>query len=105
MGRPLRRGEVWWADVDERRPVGLVSRDDASAIRALVIVAPASTTVRGFTVEVKVGPREGLDRTCVVNCDWPVTLPKRDLVERAGVLSPARLAQLDEAVRFALGLD
>lgn len=101
----MRRGELWWADVDKRRPVVLVSREEAYEVRALVIVAPVSTAVRGFSVEVRVGKKEGLARPCVVNCDWLVTLPKRDLVERIGALSASKLDQLDDALRFALGLD
>jgi mRNA interferase MazF len=101
----VRRGEVWWARLDKRRPVVLVSRGEAYEVRALVIVAPATTTVRGYAVEVKLGRREGLPRECVVNCDWLVTMPKRDLVARAGALGAAKLARLDEALRFALGLE
>ena len=101
----MRRGEVWWANIDKRRPVVLVSRQEAYDVRALVIVAPASTTIRGYAVEVKIGKREGLRRDCVVNCDWLVTLPKADLVERAGSLSSAKLRELDDALRFALELD
>ncbi len=101
----MRRGEVWWARLDKRRPVVLVSRDEAYGVRAMVIVAPASTTVRGYAVEVKVGKAEGLPRTGVINCDWLVTVPKRDLVARAGALRGAKLLQLDAALRFALGLD
>lgn len=101
----MKRGEVWWAVVDKRRPVVLVSRDEAYDVRALVIVAPATTTIRGYSVEVRLGRREGLPRPCVVNCDWLVTVPKGALVSRAGALSSAKLAQLDDALRFALGLD
>ena len=101
----MKRGEVWWAQVDTRRPVVLVSRDEAYSLRALVTVAPVTTTVRGFAVEVKLGRREGLPRDCVVNCDALVTLPKVDLLERAGTLSGVKLGQLDEALRFALGLE
>lgn len=101
----MRRGEIWWANVDKRRPVVLVSRSEAYGVRALVIVAPASTTIRGYAVEVKLGKREGMARDCVVNCDWLVTLPKADLVERVGSLSTAKLRELDDALRFALGLD
>jgi mRNA interferase MazF len=96
---------VWWANVDKRRPVVLVSRDEAYEVRSLVIAAPTTTTIRGYAVEVKVGRREGLPRECVINCDWLVTLPKEDLLERAGALSAAKLRQLDDALRFALGLD
>ncbi len=101
----MNRGEVWWALVDKRRPVVLLSRQEAYAVRAMVIVAPVSTTIRGFSVEVRVGRTEGLPRTAVVNCDWLVTLPKADLIERVGILSIAKMAQLEDALRFALGLD
>jgi mRNA interferase MazF len=38
----VNRGEVWWARVDKRRPVVLVSREEAYDLRAFVIVAPAT---------------------------------------------------------------
>jgi mRNA interferase MazF len=101
----MRRGEVWWARLDKRRPVVLISREEAYAVRAMIIVAPATTTVRGYAVELKVGRREGLPRDCVINCVWLVTLPKADLLERAGTLSANKLHSLDEALRFALGLE
>jgi mRNA interferase MazF len=101
----VKRGEIWWARVDKRRPVVLLSRDEAYDVRAMVIVAPATTTMRGYAVEVKVGRREGLPRECVINCDWLVTLPKADLLERAGALPGAKMRQLEEALRFALGLE
>jgi len=83
----------------------LFSRSEADEIRSLVIAAPVTTQVRGYAVEVKVGKREGLQRECVINCDWLVTLPKEDLVERVGILGSSKLRQLDDALRFALGLE
>jgi len=100
----VKRGEIWWARLDKRRPVVLVSRDEAYAVRALVIVAGISTTLRGYAVEVKVGRTEGLPRTCVINCDGLVTVPRADLIERAGVLGASKLGHLDRALAFALGL-
>lgn len=101
----MKRGELWWATVDKRRPVVLISREEAYDIRAAVIVAAVSTTIRGFATEVRLGKSEGLAKPCVVNCDWLVTLGKPRLVERIGVLSASKLRQLDEALRFSLGLD
>ena len=100
----MRRGEIWWARLDKKRPVVLVSRQEAYDVRALVIVAAISTTIRGYAVEIKVGRGEGLPRSCVINCDWLVTIPKVDLLERAGSLSTSKLGQLDGALAFALGL-
>ena len=39
----MKRGEVWWAELPPptgRRPVVLLSRDEAYEVRALVIIAP-----------------------------------------------------------------
>ena len=101
----MKRGDVWWAQVDKRRPVVLVSRNEAYEVRAAIVVAPATTTVRGHATEVRLGRAEGLPRACVVNCDWLVTLPKGSLTQRIGALSATKLAHLDDALRFALGLD
>jgi mRNA interferase MazF len=101
----MKRGELWWASVDKRRPVILVSRKEAYELRAAVIVAPTSTKIRGFSTEVRLGRSEGLPRPCVINCDWLVTLRKDRLVEKIGALSAAKLRQLDDALRFSLGLD
>ena len=101
----MKRGEIWWAEVDKRRPVVLLSRNEAYELRRMVVVAPVTTTIRGYAVEVAVGKAEGLPRKGVVNCDWLVTIPIADLDGRAGELTGNKIEQLDEALRFALGLD
>jgi len=45
----MKRGEMQWAKFDKHRPVVLVSSQQSHAVRALVIVAPVSTTLRGFS--------------------------------------------------------
>ena len=120
----MKRGEVWWADLDlaiddefwdnKRRPVVLLSREDASEPRVMLIVAPAKTDIRGIAIEVGVGAQEGLSHEGVLRvaiprpgrvlCDWLVTLAWPDLIERAGTLSSAKLGQLEDALRLA-GLD
>lgn len=103
----MRRGEVWWADLPPpvgRRPVVLISRDEAYRVRALVTVVPLTTRARDIPVEVPLGRDEGLPRKSVANADAIVTIPKRALTEYAGVLDAEKLAQLDAAIRFALGL-
>lgn len=104
----MRRGEVWWARLPEpagRRPVVLLSRNEAYAVRALVTVAPVTTRVRGIPVEVPLGKSEGLPRACVANVDSVTTIAKACLEERAGSLAKTKIAALDRALRFALGLD
>ena len=104
----MQRGEVWWAHLPRpvgRRPVVLVSRDEAYAVRELVTVVPVTTRVRDIPVEVALGREEGLPRRCAANADAITTIPKRTLREYAGVLDGEKVAALDAAVRFALGLE
>lgn len=104
----MKRSEVWWADLPQpvgRRPVVLVSRDEAYGVRELVTVVPVTTRVRGIPVEVRLGREEGLSRRCVANADTITTIPKRTLVEYAGVLGAEKASELDGAIRFALGLE
>ena len=104
----MRKGEVWWAKLPRpvgRRPVVLISRDEAYAVRSLVTVAPVTTTIREIPVEVRLGRDEGLPRACVANADTIVTIPRKALAGYIGVLSPAKAAALDDAIRYALSLD
>jgi mRNA interferase MazF len=99
MGGHVKRGEVWWALIDERRPVVLLSGGGASEFRAMQIVAPASieerrgylllsgeqasesramqrvasagADIRGVGVEVEIGTPEGLPYEGVVRVALP----------------------------------
>jgi mRNA interferase MazF len=102
------RGEVYWVRFPEpagRRPAVLVSRQESYAVRTRVTVVPVTTMVRGIPTEVRLGKRDGLPRACVANADELVTVPRDLLGERIAGLARAKLAELDEALRFALGLD
>jgi mRNA interferase MazF len=103
----MRRGEVWWAELPApagRRPVVLLSRNDAYAVRALVTVAPVTTRTRRIPTEVPLGRAEGLPRRCVANLDTITTIPKASLVARLTTLSPGKIVAVERALRFALAL-
>jgi mRNA interferase MazF len=103
----VRRGEVWWAELPApagRRPVLLLSRDEAYRVRELVTVAPVSTRMRRIPTEVVLGRAEGMSRRCAVNLDTITTIPKRTLARRIATLPPAKLGAVERALRFALGL-
>ena len=105
---PMKRGEIWWAILElpvGRRPVVLLSRDVAYAIRTNVTVAEVTRTIRALRSEVALGKRDGLPQTCVVNTDNVATIPKARLESKIASLSALKRAELDEALRFSLGLD
>ncbi|MCP3957518.1 MAG: type II toxin-antitoxin system PemK/MazF family toxin [bacterium] len=102
----MKRCEVWWADLPPpigRRPVLLLSRDEAYAVRNQVTVAPVTTRIRRIPVEVELGPQDGLPKRCVVNLDSIVTVPKSQLRKRVALLRPERIGEVEAAIRFALG--
>jgi mRNA interferase MazF len=70
-----------------------------------VTVAPITSTIRGLSTAVPVGPANGLDHDSVVSCDNIVTVPVRALGRQLGFLLPEQEAQLTEAVRAAFDLD
>lgn len=103
----MKRGEVWWANIQKplgRRPVVLLSRDAAYAVRASVTVAPITRTIHDIPVEVPLGPSEGLPEDCVVNLDDIITISKRNLDRVLTTLLPAKMALVDRAIKFALNL-
>jgi mRNA interferase MazF len=104
----MKRGEVWWAELEGpagRRPVILISRDDAYLVRSLVIIAPVTTRIRGIDSEVLLGAEDGLPRKCVANLDSLSTVPKSALRSRLTTLSQEKIRQVDVAIHFTLGLD
>ncbi|MBI2863497.1 MAG: type II toxin-antitoxin system PemK/MazF family toxin [Chloroflexi bacterium] len=103
----MRRGEIWWADLGPpagRRPVLLLSRDEAYAVRSLVIVAPVTTRVRHIASEVPLGTADGMPRLCVANLDTITTVPKDCLRDLLVSLRPEKLEAVDTSLHFALGL-
>lgn len=104
----MKKGDVWWADLGGsvgRRPVLLLSRDSAYAIRALVTVAPISRRIRGIPVEVQLGANDGLPHDCAANLDSLTTIAKDQLQRQITSLRINKIEAVNEAIRFALDLE
>ncbi|GIF17076.1 hypothetical protein [Actinoplanes teichomyceticus] len=136
----MERGELWWAQIDDKRPVVLLSGGAGPEFRAAQIVAPATPAERqGFLllsgaqavdaaereriieaagpharaigIEVRFGAREGLAEDGVVRvalprdgkifCTWTTSVGAEYLIERIGVLSPAKQRELDVAMQLS----
>jgi mRNA interferase MazF len=103
----MKRGEIWWASLGPpvgKRPVVLLSREEAYAVRTAITVAPLTRTVRGIPVEVPLDAGDGLPQRCVINLDSIITIPKRYLESRITDLSDEKMRLVREAIRFALDL-
>lgn len=104
----MRRGEIWWAELEPpagRRPVVLLSRNEAYSVRLLVIVAPVTTRIRHIPSEVSLGTEDGVPHDCVANLDTITTIPKDCLQSRLTTLSARKLKEVEAAIRFALGME
>ena len=100
----MNRGEVWWAEVGQkRRPVLVLTRPEVIDVREMVTVAEITTTVRGLAVEVPLEATEaGLPAESVVNCDGLHTVRRSLLVRRAGDLDDRTMRHVCRAVAHAL---
>lgn len=93
------------AHLDKTRPVVVLTRELVRPYLDRVTVAPITTTVRGLSTEVAVGPANGLDRQCVISCDDIVTVPANALGRLIGYLLPDQEAALTAAIHAAFDLD
>jgi mRNA interferase MazF len=104
----VERGDIAIADLPApvgRRPVLIVTRSRAIAMRTSVTVAPITRTVRGVASELTLGRTHGLRARSVANCDSLQTIPTSALLPRPlGRLAADELPALDRALRFALGI-
>jgi mRNA interferase MazF len=104
----VKQFEVWWANLPKpagRRPVLLLSRNDAYDYLNKFIAAEITTTARSIPVEVRLGKHEGLPSNCVANLDKVRTLARPSLDIRAGALAPSRHLEVKRALGYALAWD
>lgn len=101
----IKRGDVWWYESpwDKRRPVCVVTRDQAiRALRSLLVI-PATSVLRGVVTEVKLDEEDGMPRSCALSLDSIWTVRKSLLVERITTLTPVRMHEICAALRLATG--
>ena len=102
----MKQYEIWWAELPPpvgRRPVLLLSRNDAYQYLNKFVVAEITTAIRHIAQEVPLGNAEGLAKDCVANCDNLRVVSKSALTARVGRLDPKRSTEVKRAVGSAFG--
>jgi mRNA-degrading endonuclease toxin of MazEF toxin-antitoxin module len=102
-----RRGCIYWATLDKRRPVLVISVDARNDRASDVMVIPCSTNLREGPTHVRLGRAEGgLAQTCVLKCEQLTTVSKEAVEELplGSALSPSRLREVERAVARAIGV-
>jgi mRNA interferase MazF len=96
---------IYWARLDKVRPVLVLTREVVRPYLRTVTIAPITSTIRGLSTEVAVGPANGLDHPSVVSCDNVTTIVATDLIDQIGRLLPAQEPDLTIALVAAFDLD
>jgi mRNA interferase MazF len=112
----IRRGEVWWAELDEpsgsepgyRRPVLVVQNDAFNRSRISTVIAVVVTSnlrLLDAPGNVLLPARlSGLKKDSVANVSQVVTIDRAALVTRAGRADTAIMRRVDQGLRLALSL-
>ena len=92
------QGDIWWAESpDGRRPVLIVTRNEAISVLNKLVVAPITRTVRGIATEVSLDADDGLAHPCAASFDNLRVVLKSHLVERVSSL-PHRRSEICTAL-------
>jgi len=102
-----RAGEVWFADlgmIEKSRPVLVLAFPGDRDARALAIVAPLTSQVRGMRGEVDLGKPRWLPKPSAVNVQGLASFDHHKLSRRMGALTKAEMDRVKGALRDLLGL-
>ncbi len=112
----MKRGEIWWATLDEprgsepgyRRPVVVVSSNEFNQSKiSTAIVAVITSNIRladapgNFSISKK---ESGLTKESVVNVSQVLTLDKSFLTEKSGGLSSKKIVAMNEGLKLVLSI-
>jgi len=100
-------GEVWFADCGlaaKNRPVLVLSVPGDEDARALLIVAPLTSQIRGMRGEVDLGKPRWLPKNSAVNVQGLASFDRRALSRRLGALAASDMDRVKAALRDLLDL-
>ena len=83
----------------------MLTRELVRPYLSRVTIAPITSTIRGLSTEVPVGPDNGLDHPSVVSCDNVVTVLNAALGRQIGRLHPEQEVALTAALHAAFDLE
>ena len=99
------RGDLWWSESPEvgSRPCVVLTRDEAIPRLRRVLVAFATTSVRGLATEVALEPGDDpVGVSCVLGQDAPTMVSDGLLTRRLGRLSDDRMREVCAALALAV---
>ena len=113
----FKKGEIWWADLDEprgsepgyRRPVVIVQSDyfNKSKIQTVIVaVISSNLNLAKAPGNIKLGATKtiGLNKESIINVSQVITLDKSYLIEKTGKLSTNQKQELNEGLKLVLDI-
>lgn len=103
-GPNLGRGQIWWYESPhaKRRPVLVVTRDEAIPVLKFVLAVPTTTRARGIRSEVRLGLDDGMPSECVLTLDNLQPVHKALLTDHICTLPGEKLDAVCGALKFVL---
>jgi mRNA interferase MazF len=107
----MRRGDIYRVhkpvgDPKRYRSFVVVSRQQLiDSAYSSVICAPVFTNGGELSTQVGIGQEEGMKHQNWIACDNLASISKAELTQFVGLLSWARLAEVDDALRVALAVE
>jgi mRNA-degrading endonuclease toxin of MazEF toxin-antitoxin module len=90
--------------VEKSRPVQVLAYPGDSDARALAVVTPLTSQIRGGRGEVDLGKPRWLPKPSAVNAQGLASFDRHFLARKLGVLSPEQYEAVKAAIRELLGL-
>ena len=90
--------------VEKGRPVLVLAYPSPDDARALVLVAPLTSQIRGLRGEVDLGHPKWLPKPSVVNIQGLASFDRHKLTRKFGKLTPEQMDAVKAALRDLLGL-
>ena len=100
-------GDVWFADLGmtaKSRPVLVLAYPEHDDARALVIVAPLTSQIRGMRGEVEIGKPRWLPKRSAVNIQGLASFDRHLLTRKLGRLDARPMGEIKSALRDLLDL-
>jgi mRNA interferase MazF len=109
-----RRGEIHLVEFDpargheiqKTRPAIVIQNDIGNRYSSVTIVAAITSTVSPHPVTVSIAPTKanGLSVPSAIHLGQIRSVDRQRLVKRLGVVDPATMRRVDEALKISLGL-
>ena len=90
---------------NKERPVLILTRNDAIAKLNSVTIAEITTTIRGNDSEVLLDENDGMVEDCAINLVNIQTVPKDKIGSYITHLSPLKMGEVFEAIKFVFNFE